>query len=62
MIVLKFGAANGKQLRLKKKVIFGAGLKMHYDDVGILGLSFKSPGEKGTSIFQEAVSNSQFLN
>ncbi|KAI6190240.1 Eukaryotic aspartyl protease [Aphelenchoides bicaudatus] len=50
-----FGAAKSKQLKFKKKVIFGAGKKMHYDDVGILGLSFKSPGEKGTSIFQEAV-------
>jgi hypothetical protein len=53
--VFAFGAANTKQLHLKNKVIFGAGQKMHYDDVGILGLSFKSPGERGTSIFQEAV-------
>jgi hypothetical protein len=36
-------------------VVFGAGKKMHYDDVGILGLSFKSVNEKGTSIFGEMV-------
>jgi hypothetical protein len=36
--------------------VFGAGVRMHYDDVGILGLSFKTPGEHGTSIFEEAVS------
>ncbi|KAI6204377.1 Peptidase A1 domain-containing protein [Aphelenchoides besseyi] len=56
-----FGDPRGKQLKLKKKIVFGAGDRMSFgvtdyvEDDGILGLSFPRPGELGTSIFQQAV-------
>ncbi|KAI6216965.1 Eukaryotic aspartyl protease [Aphelenchoides fujianensis] len=46
----------GKQLKLKRKIVFGAGESMSFGDDGILGLSFPRPGEMGTSIFLQAVS------
>ncbi|KAI6179915.1 Eukaryotic aspartyl protease [Aphelenchoides besseyi] len=50
-----FGDPRGKQLKLKRKIVFGAGDRMSFGDDGILGLSFSRPGELGTSIFQQAV-------
>jgi hypothetical protein len=42
-------------MEFKNKIVFGGGQKMTFGDVGILGLSFKSKGEFGTSIFEQAV-------
>uniref|UniRef100_A0A1I7RJM7 Peptidase A1 domain-containing protein n=1 Tax=Bursaphelenchus xylophilus TaxID=6326 RepID=A0A1I7RJM7_BURXY len=53
--VFAFGGKDGKQLKFKNKVTFGAGKQMTFGDEGILGLSFPDPGEKGTNIFDEAV-------
>lgn len=42
-------------MKLKNKIVFGAGQHMSFGDDGILGLSFKRKDEVGTSIFQQAV-------
>ncbi|KAI6224326.1 hypothetical protein M3Y99_01409400 [Aphelenchoides fujianensis] len=51
-----FGDPSGPQMRLKEKIVFGAGMQMEFTDEGILGLpSFASLNEPGTSVFHQAL-------
>lgn len=54
--VFAFGdPACGNQLKLKKPIIFGAGVDISDGDQGILGLGFTRSDEKATSIFDQFV-------
>uniref|UniRef100_A0A1I7SHZ5 Peptidase A1 domain-containing protein n=2 Tax=Bursaphelenchus xylophilus TaxID=6326 RepID=A0A1I7SHZ5_BURXY len=49
-----FGGKNDQTLRLKHKVMFGAGEELTYDDDGVLGLSFPKEGQEHMNIFAQA--------
>jgi len=51
-----FGDPSGTQMKLKNKIVFGAGTDLKFTDEGILGLpSFQSIGEAGTSVLHAAI-------
>ncbi|KAI6231927.1 Peptidase A1 domain-containing protein [Aphelenchoides besseyi] len=54
--VFAFGSPDGKQLKLKSRVVFGAANEMTFGDTAILGLpSTDTSSGRGNSIFHQAV-------